>query len=296
MESNATSSFILPFRGSAKDKSILTVMVDMDQDGAAEIMTETNLGISPFLKRNPKGEYEKLRLSFNSDFENADDETYLPLDYNRDGFPDFYIDNVNKGNLYINMAEGDGDYEYEKKADYEGYIMKYVVDLNNDGYFDILDGRNTPLVNQGDNLHFSYKNYWDSYLYEYEGVIIGLYDVNRDGVPDLIWHDGMGKTKVSFKTPQADITYSKPDIFSGKELAGVADFNSDGLVDGYYFDSKAKQFVIVKGRPQSEWICDQEVRINVKNDRLRCNFQCVAQIVKTCRQIDSFNIWLTLRS
>lgn len=268
MESNATSSFILPFRGSAKDKSILTVMVDMDQDGAAEIMTETNLEISPFLKRNPKGEYEKLRLSFNSDFENADAETYLPLDYNRDGFPDFYIDNVNKGNLYINMAEGDGDYEYEKKADYEGYIMKYVVDLNNDGYFDILDDRNIPLVNQGDNLHFSNKNYWDSYLYG--AKIVDFYDVNRDGVPDLIWLDGMGKTKVSFKTPQADITYSKPDIFSGKELAGVADFNSDGLVDGYYFDSKAKQFVIVKGRPQSEWICDQEVRINVKNDRLRC--------------------------
>ena len=263
MESNATSSFILPFRNSSKDMITPKVMVDMDQDGVAEIMEEE---VGPFLKRNPKGEYEKLRLSFNADLSGFYD-TYLPLDYNRDGFPDFYIDIGYKCNLYINMAEGDGDYEYEEKADYEGDIAEYVVDLNNDGYFDMLAYHRyyyEPVVNQGDNLHFRY-------LYnDYEGKIVGLYDVNRDGVPDLIWHDGMGKTKVSFKTPQTDITYSEPYIFSGEELAGVADFNSDGLVDGYYFDSEAKQLVIVKGRPQSEWICDQEVRINVKDDNLSC--------------------------
>ena len=36
--------------------------------------------------------------------------------------------------------------------------------------------------------------------------------------------------------------------------------------------------------------------ITIKNNRLCCYFQCVVQIVKTCRQIDSFDIWLTLRS
>lgn len=268
VESNATSSYIMPFHSMARNESRPVIMLDMDQDGIAEVSQKNTNGDASFMKRNAQGMYEKMRMSFNSDFSAADYINYLPLDYNKDGFPDFYICGVDKGNLYVNMGEGDGDYDYEKKDTYVDYVSKYVIDLNNDGNFDMLENSRfglIPSVNKGDNLHFSHEEYFSPYWDD--GRIIGLYDVNRDGVPDLIWDDDMGKTKVFFKTPKADVSYTDPEIYCEGVLDGMADFNSDGLADGYYFENK--QLVIVKGRPQSEWICKEKIHINVKDSRVK---------------------------
>ena len=92
----------------------------------------------------------------------------------------------------------------------------------------------------------------------------------------------------SCKTPK-DITY-----FQGQENGQTVDVVAPNYITAQPDD---RLTIVVHSRDaQLSEMFNLTSCITIKNNRLCCYFQCVVQIVKTCRQIDSFDIWLTLRS
>ena len=192
-------------------------------------------------------------------------------DFNHDGYPDFYLSEQSKGNLFTNSGEEDNSYEYDtEEFSLSGNYI--TADLNNDGRLSFLSGevssdeRNFKRLNLQEQIGKSYPD--------------GFYDFNRDGSLD-VWTNTTNsdilkqQTKVYLKKAGEDYQYETTGkVFYENDhrytMLGFADFNNDGYVDGYYFDKpEGKDYynmVIVKGKPTNEWPCTQTVVIPVKSN------------------------------
>ncbi len=254
-----------------------TTFLDLNQDGNIEVFGTTYDSNSNTYEtgwfENKEGLYNKVRKTWNSDLKSG---YFFPADFNHDGYPDFYLSDNDKGNVYTNSGEEDGSFEYDTETfDFGNFTLgrATVVDFNNDGKLNFIADANTLYVNNGDERKFSNLDI-DDY---YNGF--GFFDFNRDGGLD-IWKNETDRniqkaqTKVYFKVAgENDQFDTEGKVFYENErsytMKGVADFNNDGYVDGYFFDKPEGQsyynMIIVKGKPMSEWPCKETVVIPLKN-------------------------------
>ena len=250
-------------------------VLDLNQDGNAEF---SKSDIDPYnsggiFYENKNGTYSQLRKSWNSDLTYG--KYYLPADFNHDGYPDFYLSHIDKGNMFINSGEEDKNFEYSLETfTFPSYNFKAIVDFNNNGKLGIImkDG---SLFNSEDERAFTRLSTSD--VFEgWSHSINGFLDFDRDGALD-IWENNTSNdkavTNVYLKVAgennkfnqTAKVFYENANRY---QMNGFADFNNDGYVDGYFFD-KAKDgnynnLVIIKGKPMNEWPCTQTVVIPIK--------------------------------
>lgn len=250
-----------------------TYFLDLNQDGNVAVF-----GRAYNYKTSESGWYEykdgiynKVRKTWNSDLVLSNYSKMFFADFNHDGYPDFYLSEQSKGNLFTNSGEEDNSYEYDtEEFSLSGNYI--TADLNNDGRLSFLSGevssdeRNFKRLNLQEQIGKSYPD--------------GFYDFNRDGSLD-VWTNTTNsdilkqQTKVYLKKAGEDYQYETTGkVFYENDhrytMLGFADFNNDGYVDGYYFDKpEGKDYynmVIVKGKPTNEWPCTQTVAIPVKSN------------------------------
>ncbi len=250
-----------------------TYFLDLNQDGNVAVF-----GRAYNYKTSESGWYEykdgiynKVRKTWNSDLVLSNYSKMFFADFNHDGYPDFYLSEQSKGNLFTNSGEEDNSYEYDtEEFSLSGNYI--TADLNNDGRLSFLSGevssdeRNFKRLNLQEQIGKSYPD--------------GFYDFNRDGSLD-VWTNTTNsdilkqQTKVYLKKAGEDYQYETTGkVFYENDhrytMLGFADFNNDGYVDGYYFDKpEGKDYynmVIVKGKPTNEWPCTQTVVIPVKSN------------------------------
>jgi hypothetical protein len=110
-------------------------------------------------------------------------------DFNGDGAADIAVSgSFYPGDFFVRLGNGDGTFRNPIKTDLPEYVIA-VRDLNGDGNLDILgaDGANKVFVcfGVGDGT-FRAGPLYDLGIYHAANPYIGLGDVNRDGVPDII--------------------------------------------------------------------------------------------------------------
>ncbi|MDR0782111.1 MAG: FG-GAP-like repeat-containing protein [Pseudomonadales bacterium] len=145
------------------------------------------------------------------------DSAKISGDFNGDGLPDFLVkvraqgfgDLTNKGESFsvVLLNDGQGGLTYfatpfinanSYTTDYANRAV-YIIDINNDGLADIVYASKTSnegqvweyalstgkslFVADGTKTLLQYDNSTSSYT-----DIIGMYDVNQDGLPDLVYH------------------------------------------------------------------------------------------------------------
>lgn len=252
-----------------------TYFLDLNQDGNVAVFGRTyNVKTSEYEHgwfEYKDGIYNKVRKTWNSDLVLSNYAKMFFADFNHDGYPDFYLSDQSKGNLFINSGEEDNSYEYDtEEFSLSGNYI--TADLNNDGRLNFLSGdvasdeRNFKQLDLQEQIGKSYPD--------------GFYDFNRDGGLD-VWanttNSGILKqqTKVYLKKAGENYQYETTGkVFYENDhrytMVGFADFNNDGYVDGYYFDKpEGKDYynmVIVKGKPMNEWPCTQTVVIPIKSN------------------------------
>lgn len=248
--------------------------IDLDQDGNAEMFyyaweshPDRRTGFYNYSATDDS--WSKFKMSWNSDLNNA--YKFAPCDFNMDGYPDFYIKGVDKGNTFINMGDNDGDYDYSTVTYKDGLGLLssnegIAIDINNDGDVEFIDKDESYLRYR--DIHT--PDYWFS-LYAK-----AFYDFNRDGSVDFLEYDNLYRQNVVFlkdktrnisssKVVDYELTHSegfeKGKVFFNDgehEIIAVADLNNDGYPEGCYVD-KDKNLCIVKGKPISEWPCTEIV-------------------------------------
>lgn len=267
--------------------------MDLDQDGNAEIYNPYNknnehgeLEVQGGFYEHKNGIYSLVRKSWNTDIYNG--RNFFIADFNHDGYPDFYLDNISKGNIFTNDGEQDKSFEYDTETfsnflPSEYYSDSYaLIDINNDGRIGYKkynkNGHNYILPSY-------YKSNGDERTFESIGISYDdIFDFDRDGGLD-VWKnvtdrtEGKAKTQVYLKTAGGDYAYNtdSPKTFyensNAYKMIGFADFNNDGYVDGYYFDgsiySGNYNMVIVKGKPMSQWPCTQTVVIPLSGSYIK---------------------------
>ena len=250
--------------------------IDLNQNGDAAILSTAYISSGSSTGRefgffeNKDGTYNKVRKTWNSDLKstaNGSSYVFFIADFNHDGYPDFYLNGQDKGNIFTNSGEEDGSYEYDTETfDIDGHSYPsydYVnIDFNNDGKLNLF-GNGYLQTSSGDERTF-------------KSSTINLFDFNRDGSLDR-WYNytdrslGKAQTKVELRVAGEYDTYKDAKVFyensNNYSMKGFADFNNDGYVDGYFLD-KAKDgdyynLVIVKGKPMEEWPCKQTVVIPI---------------------------------
>ncbi|MBP5337801.1 MAG: hypothetical protein J6Z14_00640 [Prevotella sp.] len=205
-------------------------VLDMDQDGLIDAIGYRNVG---------DGSMERIAWSTFADITKCNFVT----DYDRDGYPDFTVANCSKGDVFLNYGEQDLDFDYQTVGmtfPPSGYGM---TDLNNDG---LLDSKNVD----GNYSNFSFYSTTDGKTYEkiekknphYYIYTFTLYDVNRDGFPDLVYGT-YDKNYTNYriccclKDKTADFNYGEPQVLFQipdslkNTVFQIADYNSDGYVD-----------------------------------------------------------------
>ena len=281
---SATPQQIYVASAKSADLAVGQALFDWNQDGYVDHIY--NNGV---YKNNGDGTFSQVLLSAFADWTN---KCYVRgiIDFNRDGYPDMVVENNDKGDVYLNYGEQDFDFDYRSTGINIPNINIFngFIDLNNDG---LMDCDALQMVRNG--------KWYDTYVpgsdqtttycttngVDYEKTVIlpshtgyhenpSFYDVNRDGLPDLVYMDEHGdKTiNVCYKDSTQDFTYGAPHVLfripeelrsNIKEIGDrryvLADFNNDGCVDiafvGYnYVDGKDADFafIIMKGSPAGE--------------------------------------------
>lgn len=256
--------------------------MDIDQDGNAEVIGDNYYAENATFYELKDGKYSQIRKTWNSDLKGYSSNKFFIADLNHDGYPDFYFDGASKGNVYYNSGEGDKSYDYETISTSNiAKIGSPLIDLNNDGKLSLFNSYHTfPIYTQtGDGMNF--EEVMPKRADGYNFYPDGYFDFNRDGSID-IWKTEtdskreIAETKVYFKVSGTENTWdTEGKVFYANnhsyKMAGFADFNNDGYVDGYYFDwlkNGSYNMVIVKGKPMSEWPCTQTVVIPVVTDEI----------------------------
>jgi hypothetical protein len=175
-------------------------------------------------------------------------DTTVPGDFNSDGTPDLLWQNSTTGQVlvwYMGGALGDAflgaNYLAFNNA-MPGWSLIGAADFNHDGTPDLV-WQNTatrqvyvwylggPLGNSYLGANFLAPNGMAGW------TLAGIADCNRDGTPDLIWrNDAGGQVYVWYMggplgNNYLGASYLAPNGMPGWSLAGVADFNHDGIPD-----------------------------------------------------------------
>lgn len=231
-----------------------TPLFDFNQDGWIESYMYNGVYGNTYYKGNERGEEEQLLLSTFADINTGMQSV---IDYNHDGYPDFFNSGCSKGNVFLNYGEQDYDFDYKTidmtLPDYNSTWKLGVlnIDLNNDGWPDAND-KNMMSTTDGVN--------WTERLYNWDdGNFVGFYDINRDGFPDLVYYrenpqygeDGKRlstglKFYVRHKDNTAELNYGDekelfciPDSIPTYDIQyHIADFDNDGCYDLAFYSYK----------------------------------------------------------
>lgn len=258
--------------------------LDINQDGIAEVYSNWSAPYSDkkdqigFFERSENNTWSKVRKTWNSDLRH---NTIRICDINHDSYPDFVTDET-KGNVFYNSGEGDKTFEYETTDTNFGLVGKFYIDVNNDGRLGTWVDNYYSYDYSGAGLYTQEENSYNLTHLPYY-IYGGIFDFDRDGGIDF-WIKNINQDRqkaeclVYFKTPGISNTFAtEGKVFYENDhkfyMAGFADFNNDGYVDGYYFDKPEGQdyynMVIVKGKPMSEWPCKETIVIPVKNYNIK---------------------------
>lgn len=263
------------------DANLQIEYLDINQDGIAEVYSYWRAPYSDkkdqmgFFERSENNTWSKVRKTWNSDLRH---NTIRICDINHDSYPDFVTDET-KGNVFYNSGEGDKTFEYETTDTNFDQVGKFYIDVNNDGRLGTWVDNYYSYDYSGAGLYTQEENSYNLTHLPYY-IYGGIFDFDRDGGIDFwiknINHDRQkAECLVYFKTPGISNTFTtEGKVFYENDhkfyMAGFADFNNDGYVDGYYFDKPEGQdyynMVIVKGKPMSEWPCKETIVIPVKSD------------------------------
>ena len=200
---------------------------DMNQDGNIELRKTGEC----FKRLSINGEYVDVKKSWNSDFTYYWDAP-LYFDQNMDGYPDFYMSGLSKGNTFVNSGEQDYDFDY----------------FNTKLGFDLSKVDKTTINNDGTFHFFKVKS-----GYYFDETTNGFFNFNSEGNFDIVDYEN-----------SINLNGEKYKFFSGTQLDGFADFNNDGYTDGYYIDDKSKNFVVVKGKSINEWPCTETLVLPIE--------------------------------
>lgn len=249
------------------DKPLYTkYLIDIDQDGKAEIVNSKELTYSSHVlyEQKSEGTFSPIRKTWNTDI----DGYLLISDFNRDGYPDLltFGGSDGKGKVYYNSGENDKTFDTEE-IEIKGYNsqkkLPYIIDWNNDGRFAIYGS----MIDKDGSFNYETQKINEDNYSGYK--LADSYDFNRDGNMD-IWKTStdytalMDQTKVRLKVAGGDMVYDTEEklYYQNKHsyvMDGFADFNNDGNADGYFFDNGF--MVIVKGKPMSEWPCTETIAL-----------------------------------
>lgn len=263
------------------DANLQIEYLDINQDGIAEVYSYWRGPYSDkkdqmgFFERSENNTWSKVRKTWNSDLRH---NTIRICDINHDSYPDFVTDET-KGNVFYNSGEGDKTFEYETTDTNFGRVGKFYIDVNNDGRLGTWVDNYSSYDYSGAGLYTQEENSYNLTHLPYY-IYGGIFDFDRDGGIDFwiknINHDRQkAECLVYFKTPGISNAFAtEGKVFYENDhkfyMAGFADFNNDGYVDGYYFDKPEGQdyynMVIVKGKPMSEWPCKETIVIPVKSN------------------------------
>lgn len=246
--------------------------LDVNQDGNAEFSYKSNYSSGGVFYEQKNGAYSQIRKSWNSDL--ASGYNYFPADFNHDGYPDFYLKGIDKGNMFINSGEEDKSFEYSLETFSLPSYPKAAIDFNNDGKLNLVSENGSIFKSEDER---TFKELSANYVFgDWSHSINGLYDFDRDEALD-IWENKTSNdkavTNVYLKVAGennkfnqiAKVFYENANHY---QMNGFADFNNDGYGDGYFFD-KAKDgnyynLVIIKGKSMNEWPCTQTIVIPIK--------------------------------
>lgn len=184
----------------------IDAVADLNGDGALEVNS------SGFYKIGDDGYYQKIQKSWNLSL--PDITAFADLD--GDGVWDF----ISSGNYSWVYNYGDFDLDVQQQEAPFTSMGKYVwVDMNADGKLDCISSDKLQ-INNGDYLSFA--EYELPFGYSSDCY---LYDINNDGLPDVlvenVWLNN------------GDGTFSKQDDNS---YPYAYDLDGDGKVDGVYSD------------------------------------------------------------
>jgi len=238
--------------------------VDLDDDGKLELPLSTSIGggfvnIYEINGGKPSLIPKYILPDTSHDF----GENLATCDFNGDGYPDLAVAAfLNSDSSFIKFYWGGShfdtipDFEIWRKAQGFGRILLPLGDFNGDGYEDILiDGGvanhysipggiflGGPGLNN-DIAIITNRYTYGGYLCATSAAVAG--DINHDGYPDVVVgvvndFAGLYEAKVFLGGPGVD---SIPDIYLENQLinnrqidfgavvAGVGDFNGDGIDD-----------------------------------------------------------------
>ena len=242
-----------------QEKEDIEIELDIDNDGDLDYVSQSRSGIFVRLcENNSYGNSEKW-----GDFSAKNGE--FGKDYDGNGFVDFYIPNLNGGEIVdytVHLNTGKKILSESKNISVEEYEILngekkdewLKIDLNNDGEFDLVKVDDKVLVkiaNKG--VYEEEKNWSDFKIKESTGIsnlfVYGFLDIDDDGLPDLVlfrsakksghvykWHKNTGKSFSSNGEPVSDEdVLAKKNAQEGveerKKLIYKVDFNGDGIED-----------------------------------------------------------------
>ncbi|MBN1783334.1 VCBS repeat-containing protein [bacterium] len=154
------------------------------------------------------------------------------IDYNKDGYPDIYINNSIKDMLYKN----NGDETFSPVFQYDHKYNRYttgLLDIDNDGDLDICNGMKVYQNMGSDQFLSRYFNAADTNRFVY---FRGAGDFNQDGYPDLM---GLGVPSMMFKLFLSDGNggfdmypfIEMPDSTRSPNLVLFGDMDNDGHLE-----------------------------------------------------------------
>lgn len=143
--------------------SYIELSADIDEDGVAEILTSSgydNWRQPKFYTSESDGGYQQVNKIWNLGINAFRTGGIIPCDINRDGMVDFFTggDSHNKFKRATLINNGDNDMEYNALDLSEAFYApngSTLIDLNNDGLYDIIDGYGYIYKNEGDYSSFS---------------------------------------------------------------------------------------------------------------------------------------------
>lgn len=212
----------LPFNNEIK-------LADLDGDGDKDIVT-----VSHQERIITIGEYDAASNTITTDTINTifSSRNIDLFDIDTDGLIDIVVSAPFEGGLYY--WKNLGNFAFEKTtSSLEDYNGIHVVDLNNDGFEEMIVSSDDKLIAyslQSGNINF-YMDI-DPGGFSFRPKAITSFDKNADGLMDLIAADDFDG--ILYYEQQANGSFTRtdllPEVFSVEHIE-VADFNKDGYFD-----------------------------------------------------------------